>query len=206
MACCIANMQDTGTSGGSGGGANGGGDGGGGGSSGSPSKLATWMRQRRFVIKELISSEQKYINFMNVLVDVFARPSAPLLPGDLNKAIFRDIDFIKNLNQKLLQDLQTAFDDIKSYDDKCQMAVGTIMIRFAPFLNLYMDYYTGHDQALLLIKQLQQEKHAVAKLWGTAATDPRCNGSTIEFLLIMPIQRIPRCDIIMHSSHSFIHT
>ena len=161
-------------------------------------QLAKWMRQRRFVIKEIIGSEKKYIDFMNLLVDVFARPSAPLMAGDMHKAIFRDIDFIKNLNQKLLQDLNSAYEELE-YDDKYKMGVGTIMIRFAPFLNLYMDYYTGHDQALLIIKEIQRQNHAVAKLWAAGAKDPRCRGSTIEFLLIMPIQRIPRYVLLLKS-------
>lgn len=161
-------------------------------------QLAKWMRQRRFVIKEIIGSEKKYIDFMNLLVDVFDRPSGPLMAGDMHKAIFRDIDFIKNLNQKLLQDLNAAYEELE-YDDKYKMGVGTIMIRFAPFLNLYMDYYTGHDQALLIIKEIQRQNHAVAKLWAAGAKDPRCHGSTIEFLLIMPIQRIPRYVLLLKS-------
>ena len=161
-------------------------------------KLAKWMRQRRFIIKEIIGSEKKYIDFMNVLVDVFDRPSATEMKGDIHKAIFRDIDFIKNLNQKLLGDLQSAYDQFP-YEEKHKMAVGQIIIRFAPFLNLYMDYYTGHDQALTTIKQLRQDRHHVTKVWEAGAADPRCNGQTIEFLLIMPIQRIPRYVLLLKS-------
>jgi hypothetical protein len=165
----------------------------------SAAQLAPWMRQRRFVIKEIISSEKSYIDYMDILVDVFVRPSSPLLRGDVHKAIFRDIDFIRNLNQRLLADLQTAFGALP-YERAWTMGVGQIMIRFAPFLNMYMEYYTGHDQALELIKGLWRDRHhAATKLWVAAVQDPRCNGSSLEFLLIMPIQRIPRYVLLLKS-------
>ena len=132
---------------------------------------------------------------MKMLVHEFADKSAESLSRPDFQMVFRDIDFVvRNLNEVFLAKMQAQFASFP-YEEAWKMNVGELFIPHVPFLGLYMDYYTKHDQALDLIQKLRTDKHPVWKVWDAAAK--RCKGRNIESLLIMPVQRIPRYNLLL---------
>jgi hypothetical protein len=77
--------------------------------------------------------------------------------------------------------------------------LGDLFLEFGAFFKMYSQYAIGHHQATELLTTLTSDhKYAKFQSWlAEQQSDSTCRGHSIHSLLIQPIQRIPRYQLLM---------
>ena len=57
---------------------------------------------------------------------------------------------------------------------------------------MYTQFASNSEEAMRLLRKLQENNSAFAEFTAECMTNPRCRGQSLDSFLIMPIQRIPR--------------
>uniref|UniRef100_A0A1I7ZTR2 DH domain-containing protein n=1 Tax=Steinernema glaseri TaxID=37863 RepID=A0A1I7ZTR2_9BILA len=137
------------------------------------------------VIRELISSEQTYLNFLKSILDNFLTPmeNQHLLTRSETQIIFGEIETIYKINTMLLEMLNTG-DPANAFK------------QFLPCIKAYYRYAEKFERAHDLHLSKVRENKRYQKLVTSAEGDAQMK---LEALLIMPIQRIPRYNLLLNN-------
>lgn len=98
----------------------------------------------------------------------------------------------------LVKNMQTARDDLDNMLKlgKRELDVGKLLRDLGPKLDMYMDWINGYEEMMNAIVTARCEP-SVQKLLDKNQGDPACKGLNIESYCIMPIQRIPRYEMLI---------
>lgn len=111
------------------------------------------------------------------------------------KPIFGNIETILGINQDLLKQLEGL---IPNWDDT--VCLGSVFLSTAPFLKMYTVYSNQYNEGLKLLNQLMEEQGAFfEEIEKINAERMSVNpvALRLEHLLIMPIQRVPRYNLLL---------
>jgi len=161
----------------------------------------TRKRLRFRVVDELASTEKTYLHNLERLFSYFINP----LMDDTDKEIQKlglsrkdhhtifpsDLRTIRGLHIQLNADLIKATENWSNETSK----VGCIFIRYGDLFKMYQDYFHKHEQAVQHLIKLER-KNAKFTKW-SKDTASKVNGLTIQALLILPIQRLPRYEMLL---------
>ena len=145
-------------------------------------KISELNKKRGFVIKELISTEQTYVDVLQLVVDVYMNPLRDgqiLDQHDLNEQ-FLHWESILGLHKQLLRQLCAT--------DALEVKVGEIFKLYGSFFKMYMQYLSNFEIALTRRAELMCTNKEFEALLERAQADPRCKGLGIESLLVTPVQ------------------
>jgi hypothetical protein len=111
--------------------------------------------RRDKIIKELLSTEETYVNSLTWLIENF---QAPILQGGIitpaqDDLIFLNSASILELHKPLLEKLKTIV-KLTGETGMDQVCIGNIMLDLVPWLRLYTTYINGHQEGAVLIDQL----------------------------------------------------
>eukprot|EP00939_MAST-03C_sp_MAST-3C-sp1_P000879 g879.t1 len=164
----------------------------------------TLHRKRKMVLKELVMTEEKYVNHMSEVVSQYMEPLEKDLEeersgrkrGHILKqiyigAMFSVIKQIYRLNSQLLADLQNIDPEDRSF------SVGKVMKPVVPFFKLYKVYCSNHNKAMTIIERCSSTKPKFTKFCQSVLSDPEKSNQPLQSLLIMPIQRLPRFKMLL---------
>ncbi len=70
--------------------------------------------------------------------------------------------------------------------------IGDLFVQFGPFLKMYTQFASNSEEAMRLLRDLQENNSTFAAFTAECMANPRCRGQSLDSFLIMPIQRIPR--------------
>eukprot|EP00451_Oxyrrhis_marina_P024410 CAMPEP_0204355744 /NCGR_PEP_ID=MMETSP0469-20131031/34395_1 /ASSEMBLY_ACC=CAM_ASM_000384 /TAXON_ID=2969 /ORGANISM="Oxyrrhis marina" /LENGTH=863 /DNA_ID=CAMNT_0051343067 /DNA_START=1 /DNA_END=2592 /DNA_ORIENTATION=+ len=152
------------------------------------------LDKRPYVVREVIDTESRYVNGLQKMESVFLKcPNSPI-PDSTKSVIFRNLRSLIVLNGQLLRQLQSAGVDGD---------VGAVLKNFAPYLKLYKDWVSGQSDALQAIHDLEKAPAAFSCVGGGARFSAWLEskhteaGESLDALLITPIQRIPRYQLLL---------
>ncbi|KAL7713418.1 Guanine nucleotide exchange factor [Entamoeba marina] len=164
------------------------------------------------IVKEIISTEQTYVQQLDVVVDLIMKPLheqnkiKEIITEEQFRSIFNGLANIQATNHALLENLTTAC-AIFSADTR----IGDIFLKFTPYLKMYSDYCkmynTVSDIVCITLKAPHPFAQFVADQMTHAPTELRKHSLTS--LLITPVQRLPRYrlllqDLIKHYSRDSV--
>jgi len=167
-----------------------------------------WRRFR--LVREIVMTEQSYVEGCEVLVDVYITPLAlscikkgkdkhKILPNGKEdvKRIFSDFDLITVLNRQFLGDLQSRV--LSWTEDPTSQVIGDLFLQFTPYFKMYSQYVNNHESATrLLDTMLNESKYKnFQKFIEEANAHPSAQFYTLFGLLISPIQRVPRYKLLL---------
>lgn len=145
--------------------------------------------KRKAAVRELIETEKTYVNGLNLCIDTYYAklsndPKKLVTPKDL-KGIFNDMQTIHQLNETFLNDLQQRYAGFNNEKTR----IGDQFVKFCPYFRMYQNYCNNYDNAMVLLAKYN-EKQA----FNDFCTENRqlAKGNTLQSLLILPIQRLPR--------------
>jgi len=155
------------------------------------------------VMAEFLATERSYVGKLAVIRDVFLAPlraaSPPILTPDQLRTIFSDLEIIHAYNTELLARLERwggAHSNGGTTDSGSTLTPGDVVESFASvsgYLATYQTYCNNYEAAAATLCALKADTNgAFARFLGRAQQSPRCEGLTLESLLIQPVQRIPR--------------
>nr|AAQ18153.1 guanine nucleotide exchange factor [Entamoeba histolytica] len=160
-------------------------------------KMNKLYAYRTNVAQELLSTEESYVQQLNLIVKLFAEPvmTKQLITMDQYKKIFSDIQMILSVNEQFLQSFQKVISQWNS-----ESKIGGLFIKLAPFLKIYGEYCKNYPEALKVLKELGSG-HEFFKFYYSQirnnAPDEYKNFELTSFL-ITPIQRIPRYKLLLN--------
>eukprot|EP00485_Elphidium_margaritaceum_P009219 CAMPEP_0202691274 /NCGR_PEP_ID=MMETSP1385-20130828/6035_1 /ASSEMBLY_ACC=CAM_ASM_000861 /TAXON_ID=933848 /ORGANISM="Elphidium margaritaceum" /LENGTH=439 /DNA_ID=CAMNT_0049346651 /DNA_START=89 /DNA_END=1408 /DNA_ORIENTATION=+ len=144
--------------------------------------------KRTAAIKELIETEKTYVNGLDIcLRTYYERLSAEtkLVSAKDFKVIFNDLKTIHQLNDTFLTDLNAVYANF----DNDQTRIGDQFVKFCPYFRMYQNYCNNYDAATELLTRYN-EKQSFVNLCMEIRDETK--GKTLQSLLILPIQRLPR--------------
>eukprot|EP01084_Bolivina_argentea_P003793 7151_1 len=144
--------------------------------------------KRTAAIKELIDTEKTYVEGLKLCIHAYYNglsQDTKIIPTNHLKEIFNDVEMIYKLNQTFLDDLESRYN---SFDNNKTM-IGDRFVEFTPYFKMYQNYCNKYDNATVLMN-----KYCEKEIFTNILSEIRdkCDGKTLNGLLILPIQRLPR--------------
>lgn len=143
------------------------------------------------IARELVSTEKTYVKSLKAICRGFKRRLEVLntmgqgyLAEEEILAIFQNVDYIYELHHKLYKELRDAL-----WDKRLLKDVGNIMLRYTPFFRLYITYVNDYEKGLELLESTREKN---SKFDFFISVSEKVEESTLESLMITPVQRIPR--------------
>lgn len=142
---------------------------------------------RRMAIEEIVTSEKRYLQQLEILIEYFINPikDQKLIDIKTHTALFGQVEMIYNLNKELLNELENDLDNVSK-----------AFLRLAPFFKLYSVYAFDYKSSLLLLQDLSTKNQVFKKFIDDTETRPEVQ-MKLNSLMITPIQRVPRYKLLL---------
>jgi len=154
------------------------------------------LRERRSLIaQEILTTEQNYVNTLNELFNKWETPLRnaleikSIISREEIKLIFSNSEVLFGFHQMLLASLQ---EKINNWTDGTE--IGPIFLENAPVLKLYVEYVNNFDNSMKTITDCVNNKNFMDFL---VATVGLVDTYPLSSLLIQPVQRIPRYEMLI---------
>merc|ERR1712137_545842 len=156
------------------------------------------VTKRKNVANEILHTEKEYTGNLGILVESFLKPAlekenAKYLEAQLNNEIvlsLSGVEVIYKFHVELLHDLD---DKIKTWSPSSQL--GALILPMAFYLKSYSTYVNHYQNVVQLLAKRKTDKNLQNML---ESLKPQAAGKGIKDYLIMPIQRIPRYQMLLH--------
>ena len=159
-------------------------------------KASLVMRLRNESLREIYTSEQKYVDSLLLCMEQLYKPmvrvsrgrSALISRAQLND-IFSTLEIIVELNRNLLNDLRDRLSKWPTVQK-----FGDLFVRMSPILRLYSGYVRNYEVAQKTLDSMKENAPFAEFL---AEREKHTNGLQLESFLIMPVQRLPRYQMLL---------
>ncbi|KAK0182732.1 hypothetical protein PV327_000835 [Microctonus hyperodae] len=160
------------------------------------SMLDPMERKRQDYIKELIATEQAYIDDMRLVHEVFEKPllQSLVLTVDEVERIFVNWRDIIACNDNFLRTLRIRRDN--SADGVVRM-IGDILCENIPRMSAYVRFCSCQISAAVYLQSLTETSPEFVAVAQVCQQDPRTKGMPLSSFLIKPMQRITKYPLII---------
>ncbi|XP_026672719.1 intersectin-1 isoform X4 [Ceratina calcarata] len=153
-------------------------------------------RKRQEYIKELITTEQAYIEDMRLVHEVFEKPlieSLVLSMDEVDKIFVNWRDIIA-CNDNFLRTLRIRRDNSEG---GIVRMIGDILCENIPRMSAYIRFCSCQISAAVYLQRLTETVPEFVKVAHTCQQDPRTKGMPLSSFLIKPMQRITKYPLII---------
>jgi hypothetical protein len=151
--------------------------------------------ERVKIFEEIKETERRYLQHLDQLTKIFLQPLQQKKIGPQGKEfknLISTLSMIVNFNSFLNNMLNKTTAD----------SVGKIFQQVIPFLKTYREYFNNYEKAQNDIRQQKKENKKFAEWLDKTERECKRKGElTMNQLLIMPIQRIPRYNLLLRVSY-----
>ncbi|XP_026641819.1 intersectin-2 isoform X2 [Microtus ochrogaster] len=156
-------------------------------------------RKRQGYIHELIQTEERYMDDLQLVIEVFQKPMAE--SGFLTEAemtlIFVNWKELIMSNTKLLKALRVRK---KTGGEKMPVQmIGDILAAELSHMQAYIRFCSCQLNGATLLQQKTDEDADFKEFLKKLASDPRCKGMPLSSFLLKPMQRITRYPLLIRS-------
>ncbi|XP_056623500.1 intersectin-2b isoform X2 [Triplophysa dalaica] len=155
-----------------------------------PSQQWSQERKRQGYIDELLETEEKYIEDLQLVLEVFHKPmseSGRLTEAEMNM-IFVNWRELIQCNSKMLKALKTR----KKPGGEPVHMIGDVLASELSHMQAYICFCSCQLNAAALIQQRTDQEPDFKTFMKKIATDYRCKGMPLSSFLLKPMQRITR--------------
>eukprot|EP01088_Endostelium_zonatum_P020008 TRINITY_DN7175_c0_g1_i2.p1 TRINITY_DN7175_c0_g1~~TRINITY_DN7175_c0_g1_i2.p1 ORF type:complete len:1115 (+),score=312.51 TRINITY_DN7175_c0_g1_i2:162-3347(+) len=157
--------------------------------------LQYFTDERGKIIKEIYTSEANYVKNLHI-IHMVKSPKPPTQTPFTEmevKEVFSNVDTILNFHVNLLKELNVRIAEWNPAN-LADCSIGEIFTQVTPYLKMYTQYCDNYDLAMTTIKEkLKKSKETEAFLKWVLTT----YGQSLQSFLIMPVQRIPRYQLLI---------
>eukprot|EP01129_Flabellula_baltica_P015606 TRINITY_DN8005_c0_g1_i1.p1 TRINITY_DN8005_c0_g1~~TRINITY_DN8005_c0_g1_i1.p1 ORF type:complete len:1092 (-),score=221.70 TRINITY_DN8005_c0_g1_i1:23-3298(-) len=157
--------------------------------------LKTWL-SRYHLIKELVDSEERYLEGLNYLRYVYLKEiheSKSYLPRSLYRSLCRNLDVIINFNSLFCLELKERLSTLFLSDSE----IGDLMIKYSTFFKVYSPYINHYENVADLVSSAAEKYSELSEILHNCRSNPDSNYHTLFSLLITPIQRVARYEVFL---------
>ncbi|KAH0568927.1 intersectin-1 isoform X2 [Cotesia glomerata] len=161
------------------------------------SMLDPMERKRQEYIKELIATEEAYINDMILVHEVFEKPliQSCVLTVDEVERIFVNWRDIIACNDNFLRTLRIRRDNS---EDGVVRLIGDILCENIPRMSAYVRFCSCQISAAVYLQSLTETSPEFVAVAQACQQDPRTKGMPLSSFLIKPMQRITKYPLIIN--------
>uniref|UniRef100_A0A1B6KVP3 Intersectin-1-like n=1 Tax=Graphocephala atropunctata TaxID=36148 RepID=A0A1B6KVP3_9HEMI len=165
-------------------------------------KLGKEEKKRQQHIKELIITEQAYIDDMSIVHDVFEKPlsESKIVTAEELSTIFVNWQDIIVCNYMFLRALRVRRE--MSEGGVIRM-IGDILCENLPRMTVYVRFCSCQLTAAAVLQKLTEESEDFRGLVRRCQTDPRTKGMPLSSFLIKPMQRITKYPLLIQKILEF---
>jgi len=155
-------------------------------------KAAERLHRKEKATMELVDTEVTYNTLLGLLIEHFVKPLGDykLISTDQHNTLFPQVQIIKGLSDKFLEDLKER----REHWDANTSKLSDLFETFTPYFRMYQGYVNNHEKSVTLMRRLQEKEKWVEYC---ATVRPLCNRFDLASLLILPIQRLPRYKLLL---------
>jgi hypothetical protein len=157
----------------------------------SKEELEKLTHQRAAIANEILTTETTYVKNLDILIRVYLEGSKEYLKPDQIQAIFSIIPDILKVHVDLLFQLEER---IRNWNEKTR--IGDVFVKNANALKLYTEYVNNYNHALEVLAKCQR-KEKYSRFLESCQQRPETQRLDLPSFLIMPIQRIPRYQLLL---------
>ena len=155
--------------------------------------LAPAEREKR--AREILSSEQTYVEFLAVIATLFVEPlkrDAMGLTRDDCLAVFSNVEVIYTCHQDLLAKIARR---VAAWgDDAC---IGDVFLEGTGFIKLYKYYVNNYASATGALRRCRAKSRAFDRYLQGLEYTPKMRNSHLEDFLVAPVQRVMRYGMLL---------
>ncbi|XP_014402164.1 PREDICTED: intersectin-2 isoform X2 [Myotis brandtii] len=156
-------------------------------------------RKRQGYIHELIQTEERYVDDLQLVVEVFQKrmaESGSLTEGEMSLIFVNWKELIMS-NTKLLKALRVRK---KTGGEKMPVQmIGDILAAELSHMQAYIRFCSCQLNGAALLQQKTDEDTDFKEFLKKLASDPRCKGMPLSSFLLKPMQRITRYPLLIRS-------
>lgn len=158
------------------------------------------LKKRKFVIREMIMTEITYIDRMKLIFEVFIRPIREelILIEEEAKYQFQSLENIYRFHNKYFYTLST--NESQENIESQQKITFFQMIQDLSKnnnLSIYSDYLINYEPAMRKRGNYLVSNRKFAEFLDKTEKSPNACNQSLESLLILPVQRIPRYRLLL---------
>ena len=112
--------------------------------------------KRTFIARELLSTEETYVDGLEGLITVFKVPLEGCLSKEDHMLLFQNIDPLLNFHKLLLQDLSGRLDTWGP-----ESCVGDVLVKAIPYMKLYISYVNSFNKIQVVLESINQNPKAI---------------------------------------------
>jgi len=189
-----------------------------------PAQAKELKRQKDLMhaTREALTTEVTYVDQLLLLEREFMKPIKDTMTTRTSildlmdyQVVFMDIEIIINVNKELLKSLKDWFRFKKLLNDNEPLdpnvkpeerSLGKIFLKMTPFLKSYKNYTSKYEGNFKIITDKRKNSKTFKKFLEKTEFQPHTKFQSLDSLLILPVQRIPRYnmllnEIIKHTKH-----
>mmetsp|Transcript_29531 Transcript_29531/g.41034 ORF Transcript_29531/g.41034 Transcript_29531/m.41034 type:complete len:502 (+) Transcript_29531:64-1569(+) len=149
--------------------------------------------------KEIVSTEEIYLNRLRVLIESYYDPiknslgtKKEILNEDELRRVFNIIPLLFSFHLKLHQDLKTA-----GTAENSKMAIASVLNKHAPYLRMYKDYVNNLKTATNFVTTAKQKRFR--EFLQITQRNRGTKGMDLITLLTLPVHRLPQYKDLMEN-------
>ncbi|KAJ1913276.1 hypothetical protein IWQ60_009279 [Tieghemiomyces parasiticus] len=150
---------------------------------------------RESAVRELLDTERKYLDNLNVVLEVFYLPLRSILNRSEMTTLFCNLEALMTCSAQLVSILEAQLEE--EFTTGSPMLIGEIFMSLAGAFDCYAEYNANHSKATKLLTTKPQVDERMARVLATAAENPRCGRLPLFSFLLQPIQRISRYPLLL---------
>eukprot|EP01104_Vermistella_antarctica_P015309 TRINITY_DN498_c0_g1_i2.p1 TRINITY_DN498_c0_g1~~TRINITY_DN498_c0_g1_i2.p1 ORF type:complete len:1180 (-),score=399.95 TRINITY_DN498_c0_g1_i2:156-3695(-) len=149
---------------------------------------------REKVANEILQTEKVYVNNLRLLQLVFLTPMKEndLVPEGALKSMLSDLEVISNYSQLLLS---KVIPRVEEWND--QQCLGDIFLQITGFLKVYTQYVKAYGASLAIMRTHKTSNPEFSRFLAKCEMHPEVGMKDIGAFLILPVQRIPRYEMLL---------
>eukprot|EP01084_Bolivina_argentea_P241209 404993_1 len=164
-------------------------------------QIAKALRNRDHALCELVETEKTYVNGLGKLIIIYMNPLKHdnykiISISDYHTIFPSVVSTIYNLHNQLLAELDYNY--YHTTDDNNKVCrIGKVLIKYVELFKMYQIYMNGYERATKSLKLIRSKNKKFNK-WLQLQSNKTCiSAGDLENLLILPIQRIPRYQLLV---------
>eukprot|EP01080_Neovahlkampfia_damariscottae_P005860 gene5860-9688_t len=159
-------------------------------------KLLLEEEERLSIVSELYETEENYNEHLELIDIVYAKglrnsienDKIPIMDKNTYDTIFKDLEIIKIVNKNLLEALNS---------NEKRKKVGKIFSEFASSFKTYLSFCSNYENIIKKLEEFRSRDNFDEYLYERKYSPENTPGYSLESYLILPIQRIPRYELLL---------
>ncbi|GFQ87798.1 intersectin-1 [Trichonephila clavata] len=164
--------------------------------------LSSKEKKRQHHIRELISTEESYVDDMSIVLDAFQKPlrESSVLTKEELRSIFVNWKELIVCNTKLLRAMRVRS---RMSSHNIIQKIGDLLCENLPHFTPYIRFCSCQLNAAALIQNKSDNCPRFKEVTKQCSTDPRTKGMPLSSFLLKPMQRITKYPLLIQKIHEY---